>query len=76
MSLAAAAAAWALSLPLNEVSDGGLLAFQGNLQDDPARFNVLESSEKDDCGDRRSKPIGVASGDRRDRRFSTFKMFP
>ena len=43
--LAAAAAGWALGLPLSDLRSG-LQSFQGNLQDDPARFNVLESSEK------------------------------
>lgn len=43
--LAATAAGWALGLPLNEIRNG-LQSFQGNLQDDPARFNVLESAEK------------------------------
>jgi cyanophycin synthetase len=43
--LAAAAAAWALDLPFNDIRTG-LQLFQGNLQDDPARFNVLESAEK------------------------------
>ena len=43
--LAASAAAWALDLPLPAIRQG-LQSFQGNLQDDPARFNVLESAEK------------------------------
>ena len=43
--LAAAAAAWALDVPLSGIRNG-LQSFQGNLQDDPARFNVLESAEK------------------------------
>ena len=43
--LAAAAAGWALELPLADIRLG-LQSFQGNLQDDPARFNVLESAEK------------------------------
>ncbi|WP_010586081.1 cyanophycin synthetase [Schlesneria paludicola] len=43
--LAATAAGWALGLSLNEIRNG-LQSFQGNLQDDPARFNVLESAEK------------------------------
>ena len=43
--LAAAAAGWALGLPLPDIRTG-LQSFQGNLQDDPARFNVLESAEK------------------------------
>ena len=43
--LAAAAAAWALDVSLNDIRSG-LQSFQGNLQDDPARFNVLESAEK------------------------------
>ena len=43
--LAAAAAGWALGLPLSDIRTG-LQAFQGNLIDDPARFNVLESAEK------------------------------
>ena len=43
--LAAAGAGWALGLSLNDIRSG-LQAFQGNLQDDPARFNVLESAEK------------------------------
>ena len=43
--LAAAAAGWALGLPLAEIRIG-LQSFQGNLLDDPARFNVLESAEK------------------------------
>ncbi len=43
--LAAAAAGWALGLRLSDIRSG-LQSFQGNLQDDPARFNVLESAEK------------------------------
>lgn len=43
--LAAAAAGWALGLPVDAIRLG-LQSFQGNLQDDPARFNVLESAEK------------------------------
>jgi cyanophycin synthetase len=43
--LAAAAAGWALDLNLQDIRTG-LQSFQGNLQDGPARFNVLESSEK------------------------------
>ena len=43
--LAAAAAGWALDIPLDAIRNG-LQSFQGNLQDGPARFNVLESSEK------------------------------
>lgn len=43
--LAAAAAGWALGLPIASIREG-LHQFQGNLQDDPARFNVLESAEK------------------------------
>ncbi len=43
--LAATAAGWALGLSLNDIRNG-LQSFQGNLQDDPARFNVLESAEK------------------------------
>jgi len=43
--LAAAAAGWALGLSISDLRTG-LQSFQGNLQDDPARFNVLESAEK------------------------------
>lgn len=43
--LAATAAGWALGLSLASMKNA-LLAFQGNLLDDPARFNVLESAEK------------------------------
>ena len=43
--LAAAAAAWSLGFPLTDIRNG-LQSFQGNLQDDPARFNVFESAEK------------------------------
>jgi cyanophycin synthetase len=43
--LAAAAAGWALGLATEAIRTG-LESFQGNLQDDPARFSVLESSEK------------------------------
>ena len=39
--LAAAAAAWSLGLHLDVIRDG-LKSFNGNLTDDPARFNVLE----------------------------------
>ncbi|WP_373652710.1 cyanophycin synthetase [Schlesneria sp. DSM 10557] len=43
--LAAAAAGWALGFELSAIRNG-LHSFQGNLQDAPARFNVLESSGK------------------------------
>jgi len=43
--LAATAAGWALGISLADLRNG-LQSFQGNLQDDPARFNVLESAEK------------------------------
>ena len=43
--LAAAAAGWALGLSQSDIRTG-LQSFQGNLQDDPARFTVLESAEK------------------------------
>lgn len=43
--LAATAAAWSLGLNLEDIRTG-LQSFQGNLQDGPARFNVLESAEK------------------------------
>ena len=43
--LAAAAGGWALGISLHDMRSG-LQSFQGNLQDDPARFTVLESAEK------------------------------
>ncbi|HEY0984045.1 glutamate ligase domain-containing protein, partial [Schlesneria sp.] len=43
--LAAAAAGWGLGFELPAIRNG-LHSFQGNLQDAPARFNVLESSGK------------------------------
>jgi cyanophycin synthetase len=43
--LAAAAGGWALGISLQDLRTG-LQSFQGNLQDDPARFTVLESAEK------------------------------
>ena len=43
--LAAAAAGWALGVDLPKIA-AGLQAFQGNLFDNPARFNVLESADK------------------------------
>jgi len=43
--LAAAAASWALGIPLKTIA-AGLQAFQGNLIDNPARVNVLQSAEK------------------------------
>lgn len=43
--LTAAAAAWALGVDLVKIA-AGLQAFQGNLFDNPARFNVLESAGK------------------------------
>ncbi len=43
--LAAAAAGWALGLSQSDIRTG-LQSFQGNLQDDPVRFTVLESAEK------------------------------
>lgn len=43
--LAAAAAAWGLGIPLEAIR-AGLLAFRGNLYDDPARFNLFEVSGK------------------------------
>jgi len=43
--LAAAAAGWALKIPLKKIATG-LQVFQGNLFDNPARFNVLESAGK------------------------------
>jgi cyanophycin synthetase len=41
--LAAVAAAWSLGVSM-EVIQSGLQSFQGNLETDPARFNVLEIS--------------------------------
>jgi cyanophycin synthetase len=43
--LAATAAAWALGIPPKQIV-AGLQSFQGNLNDNPARFNVLESGGK------------------------------
>ena len=43
--LAAAAAGWALGIEFPKIA-AGLQAFQGNLFDNPARFNVLESADK------------------------------
>ena len=43
--LAAAAAGWALGVDLPTIA-AGLQAFQGNLFDNPVRFNVLESADK------------------------------
>ena len=43
--LAAAAAGWALGIEFPKIA-AGLQAFQGNLFDNPARFNVLESAGK------------------------------
>ncbi len=43
--LAAAAAAWSLGISPDHLR-AGLRAFQGNLQDDPARFNVFEVAGK------------------------------
>jgi len=43
--LAAAAAGWALNVNLQQLAIG-LQAFQGNVFDNPARFNVLESAGK------------------------------
>jgi cyanophycin synthetase len=43
--LAAAAAGWALGVELPKIA-AGLQSFQGNLFDNPARFNVLESADK------------------------------
>jgi cyanophycin synthetase len=43
--LAATAAAWGLGLPREQIQTG-LRAFQGNIQDDPARFNVFEVAGK------------------------------
>ncbi len=43
--LAAAAAGWALCIAPAQIA-GGLQAFQGNLFDNPARFNVLESADR------------------------------
>ncbi|MEK6259235.1 MAG: cyanophycin synthetase [Planctomycetota bacterium] len=43
--LAAAAAGWALGVDLPKIA-AGLQAFQGNLFDNPVRFNVLESAGK------------------------------
>ena len=43
--LAAAAAGWALKIPAKKIVNG-LQNFQGNLFDNPARFNVLESAGK------------------------------
>ena len=43
--IAAAAAGWALGI-LPKTIATGLQAFQGNLIDNPARFNVLQSAEK------------------------------
>ncbi len=43
--LAAAAAAWSLDVPVETIR-AGLHVFQGNLADDPARFNVFEIAGK------------------------------
>ncbi|MEI8379781.1 MAG: cyanophycin synthetase [Planctomycetota bacterium] len=43
--LAVAAAGWALGIAPKTIA-AGLQAFQGNLIDNPARFNVLQSAEK------------------------------
>ena len=43
--LAAAAAGWALKIPAKTIA-AGLQIFQGNMLDNPARFNVLESAGK------------------------------
>ncbi len=43
--LAAAAAGWALGVEFSQIA-AGLQTFQGNLFDNPARFNVLESADK------------------------------
>lgn len=43
--LAAVAAGWALGIPAKKIV-AGLQAFQGNLLDNPARFNVLQSAGK------------------------------
>jgi cyanophycin synthetase len=44
-ALAAAAAAWGLKIP-SQLVRAGLHAFQGNLNDNPGRFNVFEVSDK------------------------------